>query len=201
VRRKHHALLVDRGNALAHLAKHLPVLFRRGVAHRVGHIDGGGAGFDGDAHHLHQEIAVGAGRILGRKLHVVAPASAPGAPTRRKIQRLGAADLQLVFEVQVARRQKDMDARAIGKLQRPRRHLDVLGFCARQRRDARLANGLRNRGNGRKIALRGHGKAGLDDVHAQVFQGMGHGELFLRGHRATRRLLAVAQSGVEECYR
>ncbi len=93
-----------------------------------------------------------------------------------------------------------MDARPVGKLQRPRRHLDVFGLCPSQRRDARLANGLRNRRDGRKVALRGHGKAGLDDVHAQILKGVGHGELFLRGHAATRRLLAVAQGGVEENY-
>ena len=93
-----------------------------------------------------------------------------------------------------------MDARPIGKLQRARRHLDVFGLGAGQRRDARLANGLRNRRNGGEVALRGHGEAGLDDVHAQIFEGVRHGELFLRGHAAAGRLLAVAQSGVEECY-
>ena len=91
-----------------------------------------------------------------------------------------------------------MDASAVGELQGARRHLDVLGLGAGQRRDARLANGLRNGGDGREVALRGHGKAGLDDVHAQVLQGVGHGELFLRGHAAAGRLLAVAQRGVKE---
>ena len=116
------------------------------------------------------------------------------------VQRLRAAHLQLVFKMQIARRQEHVNARAIGKLQRPRRHLDVFGLGAGQRRDARLANGLRNGGDGRKIALRGHGEAGLDDVHAQIFKGVGHGELFLRGHAAARRLLAVAQGGVEKNY-
>ena len=91
-----------------------------------------------------------------------------------------------------------MDAGAVGKLQRARRHLDVFGLGAGQRRDARLAHGLGNGGDGREVALRGHGKAGLDDVHAQVFKRVGHGELFLRGHAAAGRLLAVAQRGVEE---
>ena len=52
--------------------------------------------------------------------------------------------------------------------------------------------------DGGEIALGGHGETGLDDVHAQVFKGMRHGELFLRGHAATGRLFAIAQSGVEE---
>ena len=132
VRGKHHALLVDGGNALAHFAEHLPVLFRRGVAHRVGHIDGGGAGFDGDAHHLHQKIAVRAGRILGRKLHVIAKRTRQTHRLAAQFQRLGAAHLQLVLEVQIARRQKNMDACTIGKLQRPRRHFNVFFFCPSQ---------------------------------------------------------------------
>ncbi len=192
---------VDGGNALAHFAEHLAVLFGRGVAHRVGHVDGGGAGLDGDAHHLHQKIAVRASGVLGRKLDVVAPVSAPGAPTRRSlIQRLLAADLQLVFQMQVARRQKDVDAGAVGKLQGAGGHLDVFSLGAGQRGDARLADGLGDGGDGREVALGGHGKAGLDDVHAQILQGVSHGELFLRGHAAARRLLAVAQGGVEEDY-
>ena len=63
-----------------------------------------------------------------------------------------------------------------------------------------LRIGLRDRRDGGKVALRSHGEAGLDDVHAQILQGVGHGELFLRGHAAARRLLAVAQGGVEENY-
>ncbi len=176
------------------------VLFRGGVAHGVGHIDGGGAGLDGDAHHLHQKVAVRAGGVLGRKLHVVAQRARQAHRFAAEVQRLRAADLQLVFEMQIARSQKDVDAGAVGKLQGARGHLDVFGLGAGQGRDARLADGLGNGGDGREVALRGHGEAGLDDVHAQILQGMGHGQLFLRGHAAARRLLAVAQGGVEEDY-
>ena len=93
-----------------------------------------------------------------------------------------------------------MDASAVGKLQRAGRHLDVFRFGAGERGDARLAHGLRNGRDGREVALRGHGEACLDDVHAQIFKGMSHGELFLGGHAAARGLLAVAQGGVEKDY-
>ena len=111
-----------------------------------------------------------------------------------------AADLQLVFQMQIARSQKDVDAGAVGKLQRAGSHLNVFGLGPGQRSDARLADGLGDGGDGRKVALGGHGEAGLDDVHAQIFKGVSHGELFLRGHAAAGRLLAVAQGGVEEDY-
>ena len=200
VRGEHDALRIDGRNALAHFAEHLAVFLRGGVAHGVGHVDGGGAGFDGDAHHLDQKIAIGAGRVFGRKLDVVGQRARQAHRFAAELERLGAADLQLVFQMQIARRQEDVDAGAVGKLQRAGGHLDVFGLGAGQRRDARLAYGLGDGGDGREVALRGHGKAGLDDVHAQVFKGMGHGELFLRGHAAARGLLAIAQGGVKKDY-
>ncbi len=117
-----------------------------------------------------------------------------------EVQGLLAADLELVFEMQVAGGEEDVDAGAVGELHGAGGHLDVFGSCAGQRGDARLADGLGDGGDGREVALRGHGEAGLDDVHAQVLEGMGHGQLFLRGHAAAGRLLAVAQGGVEEEY-
>ena len=178
----------------------LAVFLGRGVADGVGHVDGGGAGFDGDAHHLDEEIAIGAGGVFGRKLDVVGKRAGQAHRLAAELERLRAADLQLVFEMQIARRQEDVDAGAVGKLQRAGGHLDVFSLGAGERSDARLADGLRDGGDGGEVALRGHGKAGLDDVHAQIFKGVGHGELFLRGHAAAGRLLAVAQGGVEKDY-
>jgi len=91
-----------------------------------------------------------------------------------------------------------MDAGAISKLQGASSHLNVFTLGARQRSNPRLADGLRNRRDSGKVTLRGHGKAGLDDVHAQILQGVRHGELFLRGHAAARRLLTIAQRGIEK---
>jgi len=72
------------------------------------------------------------------------------------------------------------------------------GFRTSQRRDARLAYGLGNGGDSSEVSLGSHGEAGLDNIHAQIFQGMGHGQLFLRRHAAAGRLLAVAQCGIEK---
>ena len=56
--------------------------------------------------------------------------------------------------MQVARGQEDVDAGAVGKLKRASGHLDVFGFGARQRGDARLAHGLCDSGDRREITLR-----------------------------------------------
>ena len=174
------------------------VFFRRGVADGVGHVDGGGAGFDGHADHFDQEVAIGAGRVFGREFDVVDKGAGQAHGFGRLVERLLAAHLELVLEVQIARGEEDVDARAVGKLKGACGHLDVFFFGAGQGGDARLADGLGDGGDGREVALGGHGEAGLDDVHAQIFKSVGHGELFLRGHAAAGGLLAVAQSGVEE---
>ena len=200
MRGEDNAPLVDGRDALANFAKHLRVLFGSRIADGVWHIDGGGAGLDCHAHHLDQKIAIGAGGVFGRELDVFDVLERQADGFARQVQRLLASDLELVLEMQVARCQEDVDARAVGKLQGAGGHLDIFRLGASQRRDARLANSLGDGGDGREVALGCHGETGLDDVHAQVFEGMGHGELFLRGHAAARRLLAVAQRGVEEEY-
>ena len=198
VRGEDDALRVDGGDALADLAKHLAVFFGSGVADGVGHVDGGCACLDGNAHHFDKEVAIGAGGVFRREFDVVDERAGQADGFAGEVECLLAADLELVFEVQIARGEKDVDAGAVGELDGAGGHFDVFRLGAGQRGNARLADGLRDGGDGREVAFRGHGEAGLDDVHAQVLKGMGHGELFLRGHAAAGRLLAVAQSGVEE---
>ena len=134
------------------------------------------------------------------RLHIVHQRAREAHRLRSAVQRLLPADLQFVFKVQVARREEHVNARPVRKLHRARCHLDVFLLGARQRCDPRLANCLRDCCNCRKVAFRCHRKASLNDVHAQVFERVRHGQLFLRGHAAARRLLAVAQSGIEEGY-
>src|SRR5581483_914743 len=51
---------------------------------------------------------------------------------------------------------------------------------------------------GLEVARRGGGEAGLDDVHAEALELARDRELLLDVHRASGRLLAVAQGGVED---
>ena len=57
---------------------------------------------------------------------------------------------------------------------------------------------LAMRCDGLEITLRGDGKAGLDDVHAEALKLVGHSQLFVGVHAAAGRLFAVAQGGVED---
>ena len=198
VRRENDALFINGGNALAHLGEHAAVFLWSAVAHGVRHINCCRAGFDGYLHHLHEEVALRAGGVFGRELDIVHQRARQAHALSGLIQRLGAAHLELVLEMQIARSQKDVDAGAVGELQGARGHHNVFGLSTSQRGDARLAYGLGNGGDGSEVALGSHGETGLNNVHAQIFQGMSHGQLFLRRHAAAGRLLAVAQCGIEK---
>ena len=95
-----------------------------------------------------------------------------------------------------------MDARAESGLGGLGRGLNVLALGAGQRRDARralLAADLGGDGaHALKVAVAGDGEPRLQDVHAEHGELLGHTPLLFVVHGAARRLLAVAQSGVEE---
>src|SRR3546814_9891217 len=56
----------------------------------------------------------------------------------------------------------------------------------------------RHRLHGLEVAFGGDREAGLDDVDAHLLEDLGDLQLFLEVHGAARRLLAVAQRGVED---
>ena len=145
-----------------------------------------------------REVAVRPRRVFGRKLHIIDQRARQPHGFRGAIERLLAADLQLVFEMQIARGQEHVNAGALGKLHGAGGHLDVFLLGAGQRSDRGLRTRLGDRRDRREVAFRSHGEAGLDDVHAQVLKRVRHGQLFLGGHAAAGRLLAVAQRGVEK---
>ena len=56
----------------------------------------------------------------------------------------------------------------------------------------------RDLADGLEVAGRSDGEASLDHVHAQAHQGLGHLHFFGQVHARARRLLAVAERGVED---
>src|SRR5689334_7969229 len=90
-----------------------------------------------------------------------------------------------------------MDARAGRALERLPRALDIRGTSTRQAGNDRPANRSRNRLYSREITVRCDGKTRLDHVYAQTVELVRQTQLFLHVHAATRRLLAIAQGGIE----
>ena len=64
--------VVHARHARLHVAEHLLVIRLQAEAHCVGQVQHGGAGFHGGVAALDQVVAVGAARVLGRELHVLA---------------------------------------------------------------------------------------------------------------------------------
>ena len=71
---------------------------------------------------------------------------------------------------------------------------------AREAHDARTSNFLTNPAHRIEIAVRRCGKAGFDHVDAELLQLTRDDDFLFGGHARARRLLAVAQSGVENLY-
>ena len=146
----------------------------------------------------HEKVAIRARRIFRRELHVVDKRTRQphrfGGLVERLLRGRSSACTRGADRWRPGRR----GCAGAGQTEWRARRSRCLPLGAGQRGDARLANCLGDGGDGGKVALRGHGETGLDDVDAQIFKGMRHGELFLRGHAAAGRLLAIAQSGVEE---
>ncbi len=188
---------IDVRHALAERADHAAHLLGHGVADGVGNVDGRGPGVDGRGDHFAEEINLGAGGVFGRELDVWAIARGSAHAGHGPANDLGLVHLELELAMDGAGGQEDVNASLLGVLQRLPGTIDVLIVAASQPADDWAANLLGDSLDGIEIAMRGDGEAGLDDVDAQLDQGLGHFELFANVHAAAGRLLAVAERGIE----
>jgi hypothetical protein len=143
-------------------------------------------------------VAVAPRRVLGGELDVVGEFPRPRDRGDRGGDDLVAGHLQLVLEVEIARRDERVDARPGRALERLARPVDVLVLRAAEGGDRRAAaHGLGHLANRLEVVVGGDRKAGLDHVDAELGQLFGEGDLLGDVHREPGRLLAVAQSGIE----
>ena len=166
--------------------------------HGVGHVDGARPGAQRRLGQLGDEGPVGARGVHRAELDVVGEVPGAGHHGRDHADDTLAGGAELVGELHVARVHEDVDARRRGAAQRLARRLDVLGHCAGQRADARVAHRARDTAHGLQLGARAHRKARLDDVDARRSEALGDLELVARAEGDARRLLAVAQRGVED---
>ena len=178
-------------------------LGRDRVADGVRDVDRRGAGLDDRLVDLEQEVGVGARGVLGARTRSrrrgPSCLAAVADPADRLGERLVAVDPELVLEVDVARRDEDVEVRPLGDLDRLDRPLRVAVAAAGERRDRDPALGLLGDPPDRlEVAGRGGREAGLDDVDLEPGELAGDLELLGRGQPGARRLLAVAQGRVED---
>src|SRR5579864_599203 len=90
-----------------------------------------------------------------------------------------------------------MNARTSRVLQCLPGTFNIRAAGARQTRNNGPANNLSDRSHRFKIAVRGNRKSSLDDVDAQAIKLVRQAQLLLVIHAAARRLLSVAEGGIE----
>src|SRR5205085_1262389 len=113
-------------------------------------------------------------------------------------KRLLTADLQLILQMYVAGRKKRMNAGLCRAFQRLPCARDVGAIAASQGGNPRAAHLSRYLLHGTKVAVGSNGKAGFHYVNAELLQLTRKAELLVHMHAAARRLLAIAQSGIED---
>ena len=192
--------LVDIGNAVPQIHDHLVEFLRRGIAHRIGDIDRGGAVRDGRFDCKTQEIPLCPRRILRRPLHVVGEAAGMSHRGRDRFDHRVRAHLKLVLHVNRTGGDEGVNAETLRRLERFGRAVDVFQSGAGQSADHRVLRALGDRVHRIEVALRGNRETGFDDIDAHVVEQFGDFDFLFMRHRGAGRLLAVAQRRVEYSY-
>ena len=106
-------------------------------------------------------------------------------------------DPHLVLAVQRRGADEGVDARPLRVPHRFPAAVDVGEVRARQPADHRVPREPGDLADRLEVALRGDREAGLDDVDPHLVEERRDLQLLLEGHGGARRLLAVAERGVE----
>ncbi len=190
--------LVDAADGILQVADGGGVLLRHGVANRVRDVDRGRSRLDGSLHDFRQEVELRSGRVFGREFNVFAVFLRPVDALDGPAQDFLLGHLQLEFAVNRARGQEDVDARPGGAVQGFPGAVDVVPIAPSQPADHRPFNLPGDRLHGLEVPGRCDGETRLDDINAEFTEGTSHLELLGEVHARSRRLLAVAQRGVED---
>ena len=186
------------GHELVEPRQERGVLVRHRVADGVRDVDRGRALLDRGRQHLGRELDVGAGGVHRAELDVLDERA--GVRDRRAglAQHVLARGLQLVADVDVARGDERVHARALGVAHGLGGALDVGGVCARQAGDHRPVHLPRDRAYRLEVTRRRDRESSLDHVHAEPRELLRDLQLLGRVQRDARRLLAVSQRRVED---
>ena len=170
---------------------------RKGVTDRVGNVDGAGARLDRRLHRAAKEIVLGTRAVLRTPFDVVAQIAGMGDAVDDGVVNLVRRHLQFVLHMQGTGRNESVDALAGGWLQGFRGSVDVLAVGPGKAAHGSLGRSLGDFVDGLEITPRGDREPGFDDVDAHALQDFGDAQFFVQVHGGARRLLAVAQCGVE----
>ena len=168
-------------------AEHGAVLVRRGVADRVGQVDGGGAGLDGRLDAAAEIVDRRARGVHGATTRHPRRDCAPGPRSARMIS----STCSSVLRIWCARWIGEVETKVWmrGRAAWPDRLAragDVGGDGARQTGDDGVLGPPGDLGHGLEVAVRGDREAGLDDVDAHGVEQFGDLELLLQASSSRR---------------
>ena len=189
---------VGAGNFFAHVRKHPAEFLRDRVAGGVGQIDHGGAGANHLAANVHHIVPVRARSVLARELDVVEMLFRARHGPGRGVEHVFAIHVEFVFEMDFRGRDENVNSGMRGLVDCAQRRIDVLFAGAREAQHHRSGHRLRDSIHRLEVAGRRSGEAGLDDIDVEPFELPRQRDLLLDVHRASGRLLAVAQRRVED---
>src|SRR5581483_1851392 len=184
---------------LANVTDQVTELCRDRITNGVWDIQGRGSGLDYGFEHLKQKLRIGSGRILGRKFDVLTVSPRQSNRLGRLFQALLARDAELMGQMDIGGRKKDVNAWPDGSVQCLSRAFDIVLRGTRERGNNRTRHSCRNRLNRRKIPIRSNRETGFDHVHPEAVELPRKPRLFMHIHAAAGRLFAVPQSGVKNC--
>ena len=185
-------------DALVQAGQELRVLVRHRVADRVRDVDRGRALRDRGGDHLGGEVDVGAGGVHRAELDVLDQRARVGDRGLGLAQHVLARGLQLVLDVDVARGDERVHARAVRVLDGLGGALDVRRVSAREARDDRAVHLPGDRLYSLEVPRGRDRESSLDHVDAEPRELMRDLQLLVRVEADARRLLAVTQRGVKD---
>src|SRR6056297_3458702 len=159
-----------------------PELIGHCVAHRIGYIDSGCPVVDCSLYHLEEKVLLRTGGVFRGNLDSVKKLSSVIEIFRKGLKYLGAVFFQLVLAMKGTGSNKKMQHWIFRILQGVPGCVDVYFYTSRKTNYRRPLQYGRDPSNSFKLHLRRDGKSRFDDIHTEVFKGLGHFNLLFKRH-------------------
>ena len=192
--------IFDAVNALTQVLNARTKIPRHVISRGIGNVNDRRTGLHRSLDNTDEELLIGTPGVLGIELNIVHKVASILHGMNCALDGLVLGEMKLVAQMGGRDAQAGMDTRTLGALQGLGSYLDILihGTC-QTAYGAGVTGNLSDFVNRLKIARAGNRKTGLDNIHVHTHKLARDDELLLGIHAGARRLLTVAQSGIEDC--
>lgn len=173
------------------------ILFGVGVAGGIGDVDGGCAGSDDGFDDLVDIVAVGAAGVFHKILDVVGVFSGVFDCVDADFESLLAGHAKFVLKVVLADAQAGVNAGVFGVFEGFAGHVDIFFAGTGEATDLNAFEFAGQGLDGFEVTRGGDGESGLDDVDAELDEGVSDFEFLGHGQADAGALLAIAKGGIK----